>query len=225
MLKYLSLIFFFFAACDTYVEEQRTADFEPIYFQGEDQESESRDSGTIYQQNKGNLFAMEARAHRVGDILTVSFTESFQATKSQNAATSRSSENSLTLPTVMKKLPVIGKGIPEAAELASSGESTFSGSGSSNQSNSLTGLISVHVVRVFENGNLEILGQKKLTLNNGDEYIRVSGIVRPRDISSENIVQSDRIANADINYIGAGDTARSGKKGWYTKMLETITPL
>ena len=161
MLKYLLLIFFFFAACDTYVEEQRTADFEPIYFQGEDQEKESQDSGTIYQQNKGNLFAMEARAHRVGDILTVSFTESFQATKSQNAATSRSSENSLTLPTVMKKLPVIGKGIPEAAELASSGESTFSGSGSSNQSNSLTGLISVHVVRVFANGNLEILGQKK----------------------------------------------------------------
>ena len=225
MFKYLSLIFFFFAACDTYVEEQRTADFQPIYFQGEDQEKESQESGTIYQQNKGNLFAMEARAHRVGDILTVSFTESFQATKSQNAATSRSSENSLTLPTVMKKLPVIGKGIPEAAELASSGESTFSGSGSSNQSNSLTGLISVHVVRVFTNGNLEILGQKKLTLNNGDEYIRVSGIVRPRDISSENIVQSDRIANADINYIGAGDTARSGKKGWYTKMLETITPL
>tara|TARA_Y100000994_G_C15514379_1_gene368920 strand:+ start:69 stop:446 length:378 start_codon:yes stop_codon:yes gene_type:complete len=125
----------------------------------------------------------------------------------------------------MQKLPVIGKGIPEAGELASSGESKFSGSGSSNQSNSLTGLISVHVVRVFTNGNLEILGQKKLTLNNGDEYIRVSGIVRPRDISSDNIVQSDRIANADINYIGAGDTARSGKKGWYTKMLETITPL
>ena len=78
---------------------------------------------------------------------------------------------------------------------------------------------------MFANGNLEILGQKKLTLNNGDEYIRVSGIVRPRDISSENIVQSDRIANADINYIGAGDTARTSKKGWYTKFLETITPI
>ena len=225
MTRYLALLLLLLAACDTYVEDKRSVDFEPIYLPETEQEDESSDVGTIYQQNKGNLFAMEARAHRVGDILTVSFTESFQATKSQNAATTRSSENSLTLPTVMQKLPVIGKGIPEAAELASSGESKFSGSGSSNQSNSLTGLISVHVVRVFTNGNLEILGQKKLTLNNGDEYIRVSGIVRPRDISSDNIVQSDRIANADINYIGAGDTARSGKKGWYTKMLETITPL
>ena len=225
MYKYLALLLLLLAACDTYVEDKRSVDFEPIYLPDREEEDKASDLGTIYQQNKGNLFAMEARAHRVGDILTVSFTESFQATKSQNAASSRSSENSLTLPTVMKKLPVIGKGIPETAELASSGESTFSGSGSSNQSNSLTGLISVHVVRVFSNGNLEILGQKKLTLNNGDEYIRVSGIVRPRDISSENIVQSDRIANADINYVGAGDTARSGKKGWYSKMLETITPL
>ena len=185
MYKYLALLLLILAACDTYVEDKRSVDFEPIYLPDSEEEDKGSDLGTIYQQNKGNLFAMEARAHRVGDILTVSFTESFQATKSQNAASSRSSENSLTLPTVMKKLPVIGKGIPEAAELASSGESTFSGSGSSNQSNSLTGLISVHVVRVFSNGNLEILGQKKLTLNNGDEYIRVSGIVRPRDISSE----------------------------------------
>ena len=60
---------------------------------------------------------------------------------------------------------------------------------SSNQSNSLTGLISVHVVRVFGNGNLEILGQKKLTLNNGDEYIRVSGIVRP-EISHQIMLSS-----------------------------------
>ena len=62
-------------------------------------------------------------------------------------------------------------------------------------------------------------------LNNGDEYIRVSGIVRPRDISSDNIVPSDRIANADIDYIGAGDTAVSGKKGWYSKFLETVSPI
>ena len=162
MSKYLALILLLLAACDTYVEDQRSVDFEPMYLPDNEQEDESSDLGTIYQQDKGSLFAMEARAHRIGDILTVSFTESFQATKSQNAASTRSSENSLTLPTVMQKLPVIGKGIPEAAELASSGESKFSGSGSSNQSNSLTGLISVHVVRVFTNGNLEILRAKEI---------------------------------------------------------------
>lgn len=223
MIKYFVLICLIFTACDTYVEEQRSVEFEPIYLEPVEQETTQSDFGGIYKKDKGNLFAMEARAHRVGDILTVSFTESFQATKSQNAATSRTSENSVTLPTVMGS--ILPNSLGNSAELGSSGESTFSGSGSTNQSNSLTGLISVHVVRVYLNGNLEILGQKKLTLNNGDEYIRVSGIVRPSDISSDNVVQSDRIANADINYVGAGDTARTGKKGWYTKMLDTINPI
>jgi len=172
--------------------------------------------GSIYQKDKGSLFAMEGRASRVGDILTVAFTESFQATKSQNASTSKSSTSSVTLPTAL----------PPIDELFSTGaDNSFSGSGSTAQSNSLSGSLSVHVVRVFGNGNLEILGQKKLVLNNGDEYIRVSGIVRPRDISAANVVQSDRIANAEINYIGAGDIARTGKKGWYTKLIETISPI
>jgi flagellar L-ring protein precursor FlgH len=81
------------------------------------------------------------------------------------------------------------------------------------------------VVRVFQNGNLEILGQKKLTLSNGDEYIRVHGIVRPQDINALNVVSSDRIANANIQYVGAGDIASSGKKGWLTRILDTVDPL
>ena len=123
MPKYIIILFVLLAACDTYVEDQRTAEFQPMYFQDAEETDDDTDFGSIYQQDKGSLFAMEGRAHRVGDILTVSFTESFQATKSQNAATSRASENKLSLPTVMQKLPVIGNGIPEDAEFTSSGES------------------------------------------------------------------------------------------------------
>ena len=112
-----------------------------------------------------------------------------------------------------------------SAKLAASSANSFAGSGTTAQSNSLTGQVSVHVVRVFQNGNLEILGQKKLTLNNGDEYIRVHGIVRPQDIDGKNVVSSDRIANANIQYIGAGDIAASSKKGWYSKILDTVNPL
>ena len=83
MIKYLAPLLLLLAACDTYVEDQRSVDFEPIYVPETEQKEESSDLGTIYQQNTGSLFAMEARAHRTGDILTVSLTESFQATKSQ----------------------------------------------------------------------------------------------------------------------------------------------
>jgi len=217
MHRYIIIFGLILGGCGTYIEDRKSIDYAPIYETETVSESEAG-FGSIYKPKQGSLFAMEGRASRVGDILTVAFTESFQATKSQNAATSRSSESSVTFPPVVEKL------IP-GEEFASSGENTFSGSGSTAQSNSLTGSVSVHVIRVFGNGNLEILGQKKLTLNNGDEYIRVSGIVRPRDISADNVVQSDRIANADINYIGAGDIARSGKKGWYTRLMETIAPI
>ena len=216
MIRFLISSCIVLASCGSYVEDRRSSQYEPLYLEIDEVQTSEPSFGSIYQKDKGSLFAMEGRASRVGDILTVAFTESFQATKSQNASTSKSSASSVTLPTA---LPPIG-------ELFSTGaDNSFSGSGSTAQSNSLSGSLSVHVVRVFGNGNLEILGQKKLVLNNGDEYIRVSGIVRPRDISAENVVQSDRIANAEINYIGAGDIARTGKKGWYSKLIETISPI
>ena len=101
---------------------------------------------------------------------------------------------------------------------------SFAGNGNAAQSNSLTGRISVTVVRIFENGNMGILGQKELTLNNGQEYIRLSGIVRPEDISSSNTVPSNRLADAQISYTGAGDVADTARPGWLSKALRALSP-
>ena len=218
MHKIVPVLVIMLSGCAQHNADRVSIDFEPMYPQEMPLVETNNRSGTIFNATRGNLFSMESRAQMVGDIITVQFAESFQATKSQNAATAKSNDNSISLPTAL--------GTPElSTKLGSSLANTFSGSGSSAQSNSLNGQVSVHVVRVFQNGNLEILGQKKLTLNNGDEYIRVHGIVRPKDINEKNIVSSDRIANANIQYIGAGDIAASGKKGWYSKILDTINPL
>ena len=218
MHKIIPVLVIMLSGCAQHNADRVSIDFEPMYPQEMPLVETNNRSGTIFNATRGNLFSMESRAQMVGDIITVQFAESFQATKSQNAATAKSNDSSISLPTAL--------GTPElSTKLGSSLANTFSGSGSSAQSNSLNGQVSVHVVRVFQNGNLEILGQKKLTLNNGDEYIRVHGIVRPKDINEKNIVSSDRIANANIQYIGAGDIAASGKKGWYSKILDTINPL
>ena len=218
MHKIIPVLVIMLSGCAQHNADRVSIDFEPMYPQEMPLVETNNRSGTIFNATRGNLFSMESRAQMVGDIITVQFAESFQATKSQNAATAKSNDNSISLPTAL--------GTPElSTKLGSSLANTFSGSGSSAQSNSLNGQVSVHVVRVFQNGNLEILGQKKLTLNNGDEYIRVHGIVRPKDINEKNIVSSDRIANANIQYIGAGDIAASAKKGWYSKILDTINPL
>ena len=226
-MKTLATVFLcMLAGCAQNNADRISIDFEPLYPQEMPLVETNNGSGTIFNAARGNLFSMKSKAQQVGDIITVSFAESFQATKSQNAATSRSLDNTVNLPGVANLiLPDRTNATDLSTKLAAGSENSFSGSGSSAQSNSLTGQVSVHVVRVFRNGNLEILGKKKLTLNNGDEYIRVHGIVRPKDIDGENVVSSDRIANANIQYIGAGDIAESSKKGWYSKILDNVNPL
>ena len=218
MLKIVPVLVIMLSGCAQHNADRVSIDFEPMYPQEMPLVETNNRSGTIFNATRGNLFSMESRAQMVGDIITVQFAESFQATKSQNAATAKSNDSSISLPTAL--------GTPElSTKLGSSLANTFSGSGSSAQSNSLNGQVSVHVVRVFQNGNLEILGQKKLTLNNGDEYVRVKGIVRPQDIGNGNIVNSNRLANAEITYIGAGELADTSKKGWLSKVFSVVSPI
>ena len=106
----------------------------------------------------------------------------------------------------------------------SSSDLSFDGSGSAGQNNSLRGELSVTVTKVFSNGNMEILGQKKLTLNNGDEYVRLSGLIRPEDISATNTVKSERIADAEIIYVGAGEIADSSRQGWLSRTMRNVSP-
>ena len=205
------------AGCSTQVEQAASADFTPIFPLAADyQPGGGLPAGAIYNPHQSGLFATDRRASRVGDILTIAFTESFQATKSQNAGTAKTSSFDITLPNISP--------FTSGADLSHGTTQNFTGSGTAAQSNSLTGQVSVHVVRVLPGGNLEILGQKKLTLNNGDEYVRVRGIVRPEDITSNNVVLSDRIANAEITYIGAGDVADAGRRGWLSSVLTSISP-
>ena len=112
-----------------------------------------------------------------------------------------------------------------AAGLNAGTTRSFSGSGNAAQSNSLTGFLTVMVTRVFDNGNMEIAGQKKLRLNNGDEYVRLTGLIRPEDITANNVVLSNRIADAEIIYVGAGELADSSRQGWLSRTMRAISPL
>ena len=167
---------------------------------------------------KKGLFATDRRASKVGDILTVSLSENFSASKSQSAKSAKKGEFKFDFPNVMTA------GADDGL-FDSSSDQSFDGSGSAGQNNSLKGQLSVTVTKVFDNGNMEILGQKKLTLNNGDEYIRLLGVIRPEDIDSQNTVLSSRIANAKISHTGAGDIADTSKKGWFAKLIDAVQPL
>lgn len=205
------------AGCATYVEDRASLDFQslppipaPV--------PQGLPTGAIYHGGAPGLFAVDRRASQVGDLLTVSLSERFQARKSQSASADKSDSISVDLPTPFER-------IVSDDSITSGVTQEFEGTGTAAQSNSFTGLVTVAVTRVHPNGNLEVLGQKKLTLNAGDEYVRVRGIVRPEDIGPANIVNSNRLANAEITYIGAGDVADTGKRGWFGRLFTSVSPL
>ena len=99
--------------------------------------------------------------------------------------------------------------------------SSFTGEADADQSNSLTGSISVNVIQVLTNGNLIVRGEKWITINNGDEFIRLTGMIRPQDISADNQIKSIKVANARIQYSGTGSFADTQKMGWLARFFNS----
>ena len=208
--------------CSTYTEQVVSQSFQPAETPVILAKSANL-NGAIFQPGRSGLFATDQRARRIGDILTVSFNEIYAATKAQTAASSKTDAFGVTLPTGLPNV-LTGGFDKDPAGLNAGTTRSFAGSGNAVQSNSFSGLLSVTVVRVFDNGNMEVQGQKELTLNNGNEYVRVRGVVRPEDISATNIVSSDRLADAQIRYTGSGHLADSSQPGWLSQLMRTISP-
>ena len=177
-------------------------------------------SGAIYRDQGSVRLFEDLKAARVGDILTVRLAEATTASKSANTSTSKSTEATLTNPTILGS-PVTRGGTALLGG-ALSGDNSFDGAGSSNQSNSLQGDITVTVVERYANGNLKIRGEKWVTLNQGREFIRLSGIVRPFDVEPDNSVPSTKIADAQITYSSKGALAAANRMGLFARFFNSL---
>lgn len=175
--------------------------------------------GSIFQASAGYApLTSGARAARVGDLLTIALIERTQAVKSNSANVDKSGSFGITPPTT-GPLSVFNP-----SDVSFGGGTNFKGGGSAQQSNALSGEISVTVAQVFPNGTMLVRGEKLIRLNRGDEYVRFSGLVRIADIGPENIVASSRVADAHIDYGGAGEIAQASKQGWLQKFFNIVSP-
>jgi flagellar L-ring protein precursor FlgH len=174
--------------------------------------------GAIYHASQNMELFPDPRAHRAGDILTIVLVENTQASKKASTKTSKTSSAELAAPTVAGVGATLN-GKPFSFGLG--GERGFAGDGESTQSNRLSGDITVTVAQRLANGNLVVRGEKLLTINQGQEVVRVSGIVRPQDITTDNTVPSTRVANANIAYTGRGSLADANEQGWLSRFFNS----
>ncbi|HFD12085.1 MAG TPA: flagellar basal body L-ring protein FlgH [Crenotrichaceae bacterium] len=174
--------------------------------------------GAIYEFSSGGLFE-DQKGHRVGDIINVKLAEKTAATKRASTTTEKDSEVSVTAPTVLGTLPSFKSRFDLSASLNSGRK--FSGSGDSAQSNTLNGSIAAVITQVLPNGNYVIKGQKVLEMNQGKEYIKLSGVVRSNDIGTDNSILSTQIANANITYASEGVMDDVNRMGWLERAFNS----
>lgn len=179
--------------------------------------------GSTYQDGYGLSLYGDRKARRIGDVITIDLSERTVSSKSAGTTITKDAKVAFNEDsdgnTVLGTNPSF-KNLSFATNLDQSRE--FEGDAAADQSNSLQGSISVTVVDVFPNGNLVVRGEKWITLNQGDEFIRVSGILRPEDITPLNTVASSKLADARISYGGTGALASSQEQGWLSKVFNSI---
>jgi flagellar L-ring protein precursor FlgH len=178
-----------------------------------------RTEGAIYQAGQEVELFADLKARRVGDVLTIRLTESTAASKSAVTKTTKTTGVNNTGVTLFGRSPTVG-GVGIGTSTLN-GADTFDGEGSATQGNTFTGSLTVTVMAVQQNGNLVVQGDKTLKLNQGDEFVHVSGVVRRADIATDNSVTSDRVADAHISYSGKGVIASSNKMGWLARFFNS----
>lgn len=209
------LLLAFLQGC-TAMSRPRAVPDDPDYAPVRAEAMQQRDphSGAIYQSTRNYSLYGDTVALNVGDVLLVTLQES--TTASKNAESSITKDNEINI----EDASILGRtGLNFATN--PNFERDFEGSAEADQSNRLDGSITVTVTEVLPNGVLKIRGEKWLSLTNGDEYIRLTGLVRPQDITPDNTIASNRIADARMAYGGTGDFDQANQMGWLARFFNS----
>lgn len=166
-----------------------------------------------------NYYA-DVKARNVGDLITINIVESARASKNATTKTSRDSGLNASWSGVFEKLAGSWVGTSHSVSLGTEHD----GKGETTRSSFLNAYMTAQVVEVMPNGNLLIRGSRRVLVNLENQFIHVEGLVRPEDISSNNVVHSTFIADAKIELTGEGVVSDKQRVGWLTRILDYVWP-
>jgi flagellar L-ring protein FlgH len=175
--------------------------------------------GAIYNPGyAGRPLFEDQRPRNIGDILTIVIAENINATKSSGANTKRGSSTSFSGSAGF--LP----GFFNHANLNSTGANQFDATGGANASNTFNGVLTVTVTNVLPNGNLVVSGEKQMLINQGNEFVRFSGVVNPNTVAGDNSVLSTDVADAKIEYSAKGVIDEAETMSWLQRFFLNVAP-
>ena len=161
----------------------------------------------------------DRRARNVGDTLTIQINEKLNASKRATTAADRKGGLSFVVPEVQ-----LGTRSYPGGSIKADSKNEFEGGGDSAANNVFTGTIAVTVIEVLPNGNLIVAGEKQIGINQGSEFIRLSGVVNPTFILAGNQVSSSTVADARIEYRGSGYIDEAQTMGWLARVFQSVMP-
>lgn len=208
------------SGCASIYPTTPTAVHQPMTARPESRAQALPATGSIYQAAYARPLFEDRRARNVGDTITINLVERNTAQKSANANATRNGNMTASIGPITR-LPLSGlSGL--AAEADS--ESDFAGKGAAAANNAFNGTITVTVIDVYPNGNLLVSGEKMVAINQGNEFIRFSGVINPNNVTAANTVQSTQVADARIEYRGSGFIDESNTMGWLQRFFVAIMP-
>jgi flagellar L-ring protein precursor FlgH len=169
-----------------------------------------------------NLLFTDRKARNIGDIVTIVVDEKAEGENNANTDTKRQTSTTAGITGFVRYDP--DKRYVSGYSLGGASDSSLKGEGKTNRDGILKGKISARVVRVLPNGNLIIEGRRMLTVNSEDQFMVITGLIRPDDITSDNLINSQYISDARIVYAGKGVVDDKMRPGWMTRVVDWVWP-
>jgi len=183
-----------------------------------------RPGNSFWQDASADLFR-DPRAMKTGDVVTVKISIKDKASLDNTSERSRDSKTNFNLNTdYYLKLPLVKGKADGVFDSSIDSKSSSKGEGAITRSESIELLVAAVVTSVLPNGNLVISGTQEVRVNFEVRVLTVQGIVRPRDISTENMVSYEKIAEARISYGGRGRLTEIQQPAWGQQLLDLFTP-
>ena len=196
--------------------------------QSEDMKPEEHGGISLWRE-RASLYE-DLKARRLNDLLTINVVENISGSGAADTAASRQSSADAAItdffgaPLNLNKPNLYGQGYTFSPTVSGSSNNDFKGSGATTRSGNLVGTITAKIVEVMPNGNLAIESRKEITINNEKQILILRGMVRPDDVAKDNTVLSNRVADAEVFFVGDGVIQSKQDTGWFVKILDKVWP-